>query len=195
MKRSIAAAAFRKTWFRVERLAVTVAYYTLSRHDVRLEPTREKPMSEQQPNGAGREDSYGSQLNRASRGQDKPPVEVLNAECIRAYRIARKGGLLHQDAEDVSQEYCLKIVRFWGKWDQDRPLLPFLNKTLANEITTHHRRRETATLHGTLLFGEFSEPNESAFHVHSEPPTFDAGKGGDIALRREYLSYIKCPTN
>src|SRR5262249_28071799 len=92
------------------------------------------------------------------------------------------------------QEYCLKIVRVWARWDQVRPLLPFLNTLLFRELANHGRRYAKASLHDRLIFGEFKEPDEDAEPGIPEPAAIEA-EPGDIAIRREFLSLVKCNTN
>jgi DNA-directed RNA polymerase specialized sigma24 family protein len=164
-------------------------------------------MNQQQPqNARGRDPTYGIRLDRISRGSNVPPGTVLEAETTRAYRIARRcRGLSHEDAEDFAQDYCLKIVEVWSRWDQERPLLPFLNTLLFRELVNHGRRRARASLRGRLMLGEFGEPDVDAnsaiipepigcLGIDGDPMAIDA-EPGEVAIRREFLSLVKCDTN
>ncbi len=163
-------------------------------------------MSQQQPQKArGRDPTYGERLDRIARGTSAPPGAVLEAEQIRAYRIARRcRGLSHEDAEDFAQDYCLKVLEVWAQWDQSRRLLPFLNTLLFRELANYGRRSAKASLRRGLFFGEFKEPDEDSEGGIPEPivcigvdgdPTAIHSKPCDIAVRREFLAMVKCDTN
>lgn len=154
-------------------------------------------MSQKQPpKRRERDPTYGLRVNRVSLGNNAPPAAVLELERIRAYRIARRcRGLSHEEAEDLAQDYCLKIVQVWQLWDQERPILPFLNTLLFRELANHGRRSTKASLRGRLQLGEFGELDEGAEAVIPEPNTLDTGEEGDTAIRHEYLSLVECPIN
>jgi len=147
-------------------------------------------------NNRERDPTYGDRLHRVSQGFDKPPAAVLEMEGLRAYRTAQKcRKLSHEDALDVAQQYCVKILEAWGSWDQKRCLFPFLNRLLFRELVNHGRRNAKANLKGKLSHGQFGEQDEGDLIVYPEPTTFDAGEEGDAAIRHEYLSLVECPVN
>jgi DNA-directed RNA polymerase specialized sigma24 family protein len=153
-------------------------------------------MSQHQLQNSRRRDAaYAGHLDHLARGCAAPPQVVLQAESIRAYRIGRRcRGLTQEEAEDFAQEYCLKVVVVWAKWDQERALLPFLNALLFRELANFGRRRARGSLRGRLRFGAFGEPDEDAEATIPEPAAATA-EPGDIAIHREYLSLVKCAIN
>ena len=47
----------------------------------------------------------------------------------------------HQDSEDVAQEVFLRVFRSLGKWDQDRPLRPWVMTIAVNRCRTWLAKR------------------------------------------------------
>ena len=61
-----------------------------------------------------------------------------------------------QDAEDVTQESLVRIVRNLHRWDSSRPFLPWMTAIAANRCRTHLTRRARRPM-GTL-----AEPDTTA---------------------------------
>lgn len=96
--------------------------------------------------------------------------ELLDAELIRAFRICiRCGELPEHDAEDVSQDYCFKIMYKRPSWNGSPPK-PWFNTLLSREIANWYRRRKREK----RTFVDFHVPIEGDPKGVPEPTATDS---------------------
>jgi RNA polymerase sigma-70 factor (ECF subfamily) len=84
-------------------------------------------------------------------------VRVFHQEFEHVYRTLQRLGASAADAEDLTQEVFLVMLRRRRDWDPDKPLRPWLS-SIAFRVAMAHRRRRAREVPGGLLDTEDSAP-------------------------------------
>jgi RNA polymerase sigma-70 factor (ECF subfamily) len=118
-------------------------------------------------------------------------ASLLEAEWIRAYRVGRRAGLKHEDAEEVGQEYCIGLLKAKAAYDASRPVKSYVNTILTRAIAA--RRRSLKRLWGNLAASgpEDAEPGASEPAATDETP-LEAALAGEL-LERSRQAIEKLP--
>jgi RNA polymerase sigma-70 factor, ECF subfamily len=89
-----------------------------------------------------------------------------------------------QDAEDVAQESLVRAIRNLHRWDQDRPLLPWLLTIAANRCRTALQRRSRRPIATDFAI----EPTQAA----ARHPEGEIGEEINLALDELREEYREC---
>lgn len=106
----------------------------------------------------------GELLARAAAGSEEASAELVDAYWPAVHRVAVLILRDHQAAEDVAQETMLSALEGAGRFDDDRPLQPWLIRIATNKALDQTRRRARRP--------EESLP-EIAAEVSDDPATLD----------------------
>jgi hypothetical protein len=62
-------------------------------------------------------------------------IDVINQELLKRKSKWRLNAIAWMDFDDVCQKIRLHIFNKWHQWDQDRPLVPWINRIITNQMT------------------------------------------------------------
>jgi len=115
------------------------------------------------------------------------------AECGRAYVLARRAELQDADAQEVAQEYCMSIFQARPTYDARRPLSAFLNTILYRAIIAHRRRLSRWGKVGLVSLQPKEEEPVWLDQVPSRngTPLDEAISGEELARIRECLGKLE----
>lgn len=94
-----------------------------------------------------------------------------------------------EDAEDVAQESLVRVFRNLQKWDQQRPLRPWLMTIAANRCRTALERRSKLPSQNDLAIDLAAEKREHSRHEQDE---VDLGEELELALGELREEYRTC---
>lgn len=94
-----------------------------------------------------------------------------------------------EDAEDVAQESFLRVFRNLAKWDQSRPLRPWLLTIAANRCRTALERRSKLPGQNDVALDLAAERREHSQHRAQE---VDIGEEMELALSELREEYRTC---
>ncbi len=94
-----------------------------------------------------------------------------------------------EDAEDVSQEVFVRLFRNLSKWDQERPLRPWLMTIAANRCRTALERRSKLPGQNEVALELAGERREHSQHRAQE---VDIGDEMELALAQLRDEYRTC---
>lgn len=75
-------------------------------------------------------------------------IDEINREIVKRRSKWQLSSIAYMDYEDVAQKLRLHIFNQWSKWDQSRPLVNWLNKTITNQMINEVRNN----------YGRFAPP-------------------------------------
>ena len=94
-----------------------------------------------------------------------------------------------EDAEDVAQESFLRVFRNLHRWDQQRPLKPWLMTIMANRCRTALERRSKLPGQNDLAIDLAEERREHSKHSQD---ALDLGEELELALGELRYEYRTC---
>ena len=94
-----------------------------------------------------------------------------------------------EDAEDVAQDALVRVFRNLDKWDQQRPLKPWLLTIAANRCRTALEKRSKLPSQNELVIDLASERREHSKH---EQDQLDIGEELELALAELREDYRTC---
>jgi Sigma-70 region 2 len=62
-------------------------------------------------------------------------IDIINSEIQKRKHRWHLTAIAWMDFEDISQRLRIHIYKKWDKWDQDRPLRPWLNQVINHQMT------------------------------------------------------------
>lgn len=91
-------------------------------------------------------------VNRALRGDQQAMVQIVDRYKQRVFGLCYRMLGQREDAEDVSQEAFIRVLKNLSRWDQERDFEPWLLTIAANRCRTQLAKRKSRATTQTLPY-------------------------------------------
>jgi RNA polymerase sigma-70 factor (ECF subfamily) len=124
-------------------------------------------------------------LERARLGDDEAFAAIVDAHGSLVLNLAWRMVRDRQEAEDLSQEVFLHLLKVLHRYDPDRPFVPWLKRVATNLMLNRIAGKKRKMRRATASLDSFREAGGDS------PPDPDADEAGESAENRERARLLR----